>query len=390
MRALMVAPTPFFSDRGCHVRILEEIKALKRHGVDILLTTYHLGKDINGIDIRRIINIPWYKKLEAGPSLHKLYIDLLLLLKTGHVFIKEVPTVIHCFLHEGAFISEVLKGFRHTPVIFDLQGSLVDELVSHRFIRSGNIFYYIFKILEKYIDRRADRIIVPTNLLKYLLINEFKIPCEKIDIIPDGVDIKFFLPLEDKVGVRRSLGLPIDKKVVVYLGLLTGYQGLDLLLEVIKAIKRIRTDVYFLVMGYPNVELYMKKADLLGISDITRFTGRISYQQAPIYVGIGDVAVSLKLSKSEANGKLLNYMAVGIPVVCFDTPVNIEILGDLGIYAEYGSIDSVVDRLIFLLDNEDKSYELGVKLRKRAVEMFSYEQIGREIMRVYEKIFQNR
>jgi len=78
IKVLMIAPTPFFADRGCHVKILEEIRSLTKRGVVVKLVTYHIGRNIEGLDIERIIKIPWYKKLEAGPSIHKYYLDLLL------------------------------------------------------------------------------------------------------------------------------------------------------------------------------------------------------------------------------------------------------------------------------------------------------------------------
>ena len=70
MRILIIAPTPFFADRGCHVRILEEARALMALGRQVTICTYHNGRDINGIDARRIVKIPWYSKLSAGPSFH--------------------------------------------------------------------------------------------------------------------------------------------------------------------------------------------------------------------------------------------------------------------------------------------------------------------------------
>ena len=51
----MLAPTPFFADRGCHVRIYEEARALQALGHRVTICTYHNGRDLPGFDIRRIV-----------------------------------------------------------------------------------------------------------------------------------------------------------------------------------------------------------------------------------------------------------------------------------------------------------------------------------------------
>ena len=51
LRVVMVAPTPFFSDRGCHVRILEEARGLIRLGAEVTLCTYFLGDTPEGLDV---------------------------------------------------------------------------------------------------------------------------------------------------------------------------------------------------------------------------------------------------------------------------------------------------------------------------------------------------
>jgi len=59
MKVLVVAPTPFFSDRGTHIRILEEALALEKRGIEVTIATYHIGQDFpaslnSHIDVRRI------------------------------------------------------------------------------------------------------------------------------------------------------------------------------------------------------------------------------------------------------------------------------------------------------------------------------------------------
>lgn len=104
----MIALTPFFADRGCHIRIYEEAKILRKSGYDVIVCTYHNGRDLKGIRTERIVNIPWYTKLEAGPSLHKIYLDFFLLLKCISVASKVNLVAIHSHLHEGALIGKIV------------------------------------------------------------------------------------------------------------------------------------------------------------------------------------------------------------------------------------------------------------------------------------------
>jgi hypothetical protein len=144
----MIAPTPFFADRGCHMRILGEIQALERLGYDSILCTYHIGRDLPGIRTERNLNIPWYHKLEAGSSWHKFYIDALLFFKSLRVFWREKPDIIHGHLHEGAFIGHFVRkmSFRKVPLVFDAQGSLTKELVTYSFFKEGSLLQKIFGV----------------------------------------------------------------------------------------------------------------------------------------------------------------------------------------------------------------------------------------------------
>ncbi len=63
---LHIAPTPFFADRGCHIRIRNEVEALRPYPYQLIICTYHHGGDIEGLDIRRIPAIPGYTKLDAA------------------------------------------------------------------------------------------------------------------------------------------------------------------------------------------------------------------------------------------------------------------------------------------------------------------------------------
>lgn len=320
----MIAPTPFFSDRGCHMRIYEEANALQKLGHKVTIATYHNGRDVKNIDTKRIINIPWYKKTEPGPSYHKIYLDFLLLMKCLRITRKEKYDVIHAHLHEGALIGWIVKKFNKIKLIFDCQDSLIKELEVHNFSKKGKLLYRILWKLEKVSYNKADRIITSTYGMKKFLEG---LGYDKISVLEDGVNTELFNPKVKKANLK----LPKNKKIVVYLGGLQEYKGIDNLLRAIPYVK----NAHFLLMGYPGVERCEKIIGELGVWDKVTFTGKVDYFDAASYLALGDVAVSPKtLESGEANAKLYTYMAMGLPIVCFDIEDNRRILGKKGIYAK--------------------------------------------------------
>lgn len=377
----MIAPTPYFSDRGCHVRIYEEARALTKLGHEVCIVTYHLGRDMPGVRVVRTPAVPWYDKLDAGPSWHKPYLDALLLWKALAEARTFRPHLIHAHLHEGALIGSVLSRLLRRPLLFDYQGSLSGESLNHGFLRESSLLLKLFKGLERFIDRRADRIITSSDQGGQELVHEWGIAVEKVTNLIDGVDTGMFRP-GSRSEARRELGIPDEVKLVVYLGLFNRYQGVDLLLDAISLVKTEAPDVRFLLMGFPDKE-YLRKAAEMGIDNIITFTGRVDYDRAPFFLSAGDLAVSPKLAQTEANGKLFNYMACGLPTVVFDNRVNREILGDDGIYVEHGNAALLADAIISTLQNKERMIALSGQLRERAIREHSWDARSRQLVSVY-------
>jgi len=388
LKILMLAPTPYFSDRGCHVRIYEEARAVMQMGQELRLVTYHIGRDMGEIPTERIISIPWYNKLTAGPSWHKPYLDILLLFKALKVARSFRPHLIHAHLHEGAFIGIFLKKLLRIPLLFDCQGSLTGEIIDHGFVRRGSLLERVFSSLERFINLGSDTIITSSTAAATALTTEWGVPDHLVTPLTDGVNTEDFAP-GDRAAAKRSLGLPADRPVVVFLGLLNRYQGIDLLLEVMEILKGRGTRVHFLLMGFPD-EKYRAMALERGLAGMITFTGRIDYSKAAEYLAAGDLAVSPKISLTEANGKLFNYMACSLPCLVFDTPVNREILGDAGVYARYGDPQDFADRLEEMLADQVGSESLGGRARERAVAEHSWQARGERLLKIYRQLAAQR
>jgi glycosyltransferase involved in cell wall biosynthesis len=381
LRVLMIAPTPYFADRGCHVRIYEEARALTNLGHEVCIVTYHLGRDMPGVRVVRTPHVPWYNKLEAGPSWHKPYLDILLLWKSLAEVRSFRPHLIHAHLHEGALIGSVIKRLFHIPLLLDYQGSLSVESLNHGFYRETSLLMKLFKGLELFIDRRADLIITSSEIGRQELIHDCGIASEKVTNLIDGVDTEIFRPYS-RSEVRQEFGIPDNVKLVVYLGLFNRYQGVDLLLDVISLVKAKAPNIRFLLMGFPD-DKYQRMAGEMRIDDVITFTGRVRYDRAPLYLSAGDLAVSPKLAKTEANGKLFNYMACGLPTVVFDNQINREILGDDGIYVEYGNTSSLAETIISTIHDSERLMSLSKQVRDRAIGMHSWSARSRQLVSVY-------
>lgn len=378
----MIAPTPFFADRGCHTQIYEEIKALKKIGHEIILCTYGLGRDMPGIETARCYNFPWYKKLSAGPT----YTKILLLPFLACTAIKTIrrfnPDIIHAHLHEGAVIARFCKiFFPHKKYLFDMQGSLTGECLQHGFIKAGSLGFQAIKFLEKMIAGWFFVITQSDNMLSELK-NLGVLPGRSANV-KDGVDVDIFKPSSFDKDLAEKLGIDQIKPRIIYMGLLEKYQGADIMFESFKKVAEKNGDVQFIIIGFPNIEKYKDYCQKSGLEKNVLFLGRIEYGLLPKYLSLADVAVAPKIALTEGDGKIYNYMAMGLPTVAFNRGTSREILGETGIFAKLNDSQDLAEKILYLLENKEEAKILGEKARQRAVANLSWQAVGERIDRVY-------
>lgn len=395
-RILMVAPTSFFGDYGCHVRILEETLALQNLGHRVRIVTYPRGRDLPQLDIERTMPIPWRVNYEVGSSRHKLGLDVFLTSRVLRAARRFQPDLIHGHLHEGALMGWLAAKAFNKPLVFDFQGSLTGEMVDHHFLDPHGMFYKPMRSLEEWIDHRPAYIFTSAAYQADLLAQEYGVPAKNILHIPDAVNPEWFRPWSDREREEfraekfrlksETLGIRPGRQVVAYLGLLADYQGVDHLLQAAQKILQGGADVHFLIMGYPGTEKYIRRAHEMGISDRVSFPGRIPYEEIAKWLAVGNLAVAPKLSRSEGNGKILNYMASGLPVVAYDNPVARDYLGEEGVYAPPGDVDALARGIESLLTDREAAKALGARLRARAVEKFSWDASALKIEAAYARL----
>ncbi len=383
-RVLTIAPTPFFGDRGCHVRILEEVRGLQARGTEVLVATYATGTEVAGVRTVRAPNLPGLRARPLGPSYGRPVLDTVLAgtaLRAARCF---RPDIVHAHLHEGVAVGWLAARLVGSPLVADLQGSLLSELVDHRFLKDGGLGSALVGAMEGWLVRRPDALLVGSPTVARLLADQHVDPARVVSF-PDGVDLTRFRPMPPDHAQVDRLGLR-DKRVVVFLGVLTAYQGVDALIEAAPLVIAAVPDAHFLILGYPNEAHYRHMASQRGLDGHMTFPGRIPYDDAARWLNLGAVAVSAKTSRTEANGKLLNYMACGLPVVATDTPINRELLGEAGCYAAVDDPAALAARLSELLRAPTRAREVGAALRRRVEAEFSWPYLTERLLLVYERL----
>jgi glycosyltransferase involved in cell wall biosynthesis len=393
LRVLSIAPTSFFGDYGCHVRILEEASALKALGHEVTILTYYKGADVPGFRIIRTGPTPWHGDYDVGSSRHKFAFDILLGVRLLRVLTRNSFDIIHAHLHEGALMGSVLSKPWGIPVCFDYQGSLTSEMLDHGFLRRDTRLLWFWQQAEKLIEQMPSAIFTSTiNACDAL--HDRVPPSMLLQALPDGVKTDVFRPdvltTEERSLYRNTFGIRANEPVVVFLGLLAKQQGISCLIEAAALLKAQGRHMRWLVMGYPGVAEWQRVAALQGVGEEMIFTGRIPYGNAPQMLALGDIAIAPKLSRTEGSGKILNYMAMGLPIVAFETLAQTEYLGDLGVYAPVGDVAQLAQRVAELIDQPDRRAELGQRLRARVQQLYSWDHAAQVIDKVYRSLLVRR
>jgi glycosyltransferase involved in cell wall biosynthesis len=188
--------------------------------------------------------------------------------------------------------------------------------VSHKIRRS--IFSPIIALAERFIYRNADWVSANNPaMLEYVL--ESGGETEKAGVNFPPLDLEHFTAVGKGAGsIRVQLGIPVEAKVILYMGSFFYFSGLP---EVIRSFaKEANHDDYLLLIGAGEQAKELKDlVNDLGIQHQVLFTGLVSFSDLPGYLSIADVAINpLKpslVSNTALPNKVLQYMASGLPVV---------------------------------------------------------------------------
>lgn len=247
-------------------------------------------------------------------------------------------------------------------------------------------FYYRFRdFLQRKSFSNTNYFIVPSQYEKSSVSNYYQIGEEKISVIPNGVDFDIFKP-RDKLLIRRRLGIPLDKRILLFVGRLVTVKRVDLLIE---SMKFLDDNVILMICGtgpkYPEL-LVMKRK--LGLNNVV-FMGAIGHNIIPLYYNAADLYVHSSKMESFAI-TLLESMASGTPIMA----PNITGMKDITQNGKIGYVlpdnpRDIADLIKHILYDYKNIKEEGGRELQYAKENYSWEKIGRSTFDIYMKLLKS-
>jgi glycosyltransferase involved in cell wall biosynthesis len=271
--------------------------------------------------------------------------------------------------------------------VFD-HHDLNPELFEAKFGHRGPIWKMLV-FLEQMTFRVAD-ISIATNLsYARIAVQRGKMRPDRVFVVRSGPNL---------ARVRESA--PDDtwrngrSHLVAYVGVIGEQEGIDLLLEAVRHITCTceRADVQFVVMGAgPSLETLRQSCAQMQLSEFVTFTGRVDDTTLFKVLSTADVCVNPDrpnaMNDMSTMNKIMEYMALGKPIVQFDLAEGRVSAQSASLYARKTDTADFGNKILELIDDPNRRREMGLYGRQRVRDELSWEHEEPKLIAAYEAVF---
>jgi glycosyltransferase involved in cell wall biosynthesis len=387
---LVIAPQPFYLDRGTPINVKLFTHVLGEAGYEVDLLVFPCGQDVHipNVHVIRLPNIFRVSSIPAGPSKAKLAFDLLLCLSAAALCIRNRYDVIHG-VEEGGFLAVSLGTILRRASVFDMDSCMSKQLEYSGFIRSRRLLHLASR-MEAWALGRSSIVLTMCSALSASAAH--LAPHAKIfqveDIPPpagSGPDLVLIDHLRDTF---RLWDLP----VVLYTGNLESYQGIDLLLQawsfVLRRLRGSQRPVLVLVGGpMERVEYYRQMAADGEMGDWVRLVGPRPLNEMSTWMEISDVLVSPRAEGDNTPLKIYSYMASGRPVVATRRATHTQVLSEeTAFLADPEPID-LGQALVEAISNKDLAGKRAAQARELVERKYTFDVFKSKILEAYSWLY---
>jgi glycosyltransferase involved in cell wall biosynthesis len=323
MNVLLIAPQPFYTQRGTPIAVRLLAEEIARLGNTVDLLTYWEGEDVDipGVKIVRAWKVPGIRNIPIGFSVKKLLADGSLFFS----FLRRASGGRYDIIHtveESIFFALTFRWIHGAKVIYDMDSSLAEQMSRH--FDSLKLLHSWFSRCENWAIRKSDRIIPVCEDLAVLArtqtdaANVFVLS----DILPPEATME---PSEDRL---KDLLEP-DEKLAMYVGNLESYQGVDLLVGAASELpSEVRLKILIIGGSCDDIKRYQHEIDTRGLQDRVLLIGPRPLRQLMAILMQADILLSPRSSGNNTPLKLYCYMSAGKPIVATNIASHTQVLTD--------------------------------------------------------------
>ena len=369
---------------GGIARVVHDLsKRLIKDGHEVTVVTYKEGdlpdyENDKGVKIYRVPNF------EINPN---NFIDWIMQLnfnlvaKATEIIAKEGKfDVIHAHDWLVAYAAKTLKNSFGIPLVATIHateagrnGGIHDE--TQRYINDS----------EWLLTYEASEVIVNSSFMKSEIQRLFGLPYDKINVIPNGLNMTAFSGLEKDYSFRRQYAAD-NEKIILTMGRMVYEKGIQHLIAAMPKILANYHDAKLVVVGKGGmIDDLRMQADALGISQKVYFAGFLNSRKVPIYQ-CSDIAVFP--STYEPFGIVaLEAMLAGIPTVVSDVGGLGEIVkhGINGMKSYAGNPNSIADSVLELLYHPELCVNVTKAAKAEVKENYNWAKIAQDTHFIYQK-----
>ena len=285
-------------------------------------------------------------------------------------------------------VSFLLPG---TRLVFD-HHDLVPELFRSRFAGHGQLLYRVALLLERITFWFAHGVISTNESYRRVALERGRVDPKRVAVVRSAPDLTRFVRGEPDPGLRAE-----RRYLAAYLGVMGPQDGVDYALRALAHLRDVigRDDLQTVFMGSGDAfdELVVLR-DRLGLTDCVEFVGRVPDEFVQRCLSSADVCLSPDpknaLNDVSTMNKVVEYMAMAVPIVSFDLTEARVSAGEAAVYAPGDDVELFAKLIDQLLDDPERRQEMGTLGRERVERELSWATSREHLLGFYERVLAAR
>ncbi|HSH73287.1 MAG TPA: glycosyltransferase [Methylophilaceae bacterium] len=378
MKVLLLAPQPFYTERGTPIAIRLLVRSLCRDGHEVDVLTYHEGEDIQipGMHLFRIKSPLGIKNVPIGFSIKKLMCDLWLIFATFKCMRNRKYEVVHA-IEESVFIALLARLVWRFKLVYDMDSLMADQIVE-KWPRLKPMLPFM-QWFEKFAVKRADLVLaVCPAIAERAGISSNP---EKVHLTPDVA----MSPAGQLIEVEDVRSMCIaSAPVAMYVGNLETYQGVDLLLESLALMQTSQRCSLVIIGGNPaHIERYRQKIEIAGLTQHIHLLGQRPLDCLAGYLSQADIVCSPRLKGVNTPMKIYAYMLSGKALLATDILSHSQVLDSECALLVSPDPSAMAEGLLKLCVSPALRQQLGIAAAQRAGSQYSEKAFETRLRNAY-------